>query len=286
MLPAIHRRMQGTSSSTPAVSTQQIDRASVAADLERDGFAVIRFPEADFDRIAEDIWRSLYPYYEWDDYRAGKTPGLRVEEGWKKSESVRRIAANPVIIDLLSDLYGRRAFAFQTLNFAVGTQQHVHADLVHFSARPPHFMCGVWVALEDVRNEAGPLMYYPGSHKWPVILPETIAMPRSSGNNPYEHYHLLEKAWQAEIEARDAKPATFLAKKGEALIWDANLWHGGAPQTDRSLTRHSQVTHYFFEGCSYWAPLTGEERHPVPIELPVPAAKTRPRFRWFAWFNR
>lgn len=278
--------MQGNPSSIPALNPEQIDRASVAADLERDGYAVIRFPEPDFDRIADDIWQTLHPYYEWDDYRAGKTPGLRVEEGWKKCDSVRRIAANPVIIDLLSDLYGRRAFAFQTLNFAVGTQQHVHADLVHFCSRPPHLMCGVWVAFEDIREEAGPLIYYPGSQKWPVILPETIDMPRSSGNNPYEHYHLLEKAWEAEIEARDAKPAMFLAKKGEALIWDANLWHGGGPQTDRSLTRHSQVTHYFFEGCSYWAPLTGEERHPVAIELPAPAAKARPRSRWLGWFRQ
>jgi hypothetical protein len=278
--------MQATSSSTPTVNGEHIDRAAVAADLERDGYAVIRFPEPDFERMADDIWQSLQPYYEWEDYRAGKTPGLRVEEGWKKNESVRRIASNPVMINLLSELYGRRAFAFQTLNFPVGTQQHVHADLVHFCARPPHLMCGVWVALEDVRKEAGPLIYYPGSHRWPVILPETIGLPRASGSNPYEHYHLLEEAWEAEIEKRDAKPVAFLAKKGEALIWDANLWHGGGPHTDRSLTRHSQVTHYFFEGCSYWAPLTGEERHPVPIEPLAPAASARPRSRWFSWFSR
>lgn len=278
--------MQGTSTSTETPNPEQIDRASVAADLERDGFAVIPFPEPKLDQMAEDIWQSLQPFYKWDDYRAGKTDGLRVGDAWKWKKNIRRIAANPIILDLLSELYGRRAFAFQTLNFAVGTQQHVHADLVHFCARPPHFMCGVWVAFEDVSREAGPLLYYPGSHKWPVILPETINMPPASENNPYEHYHLLEKAWAAEIAARDAKPATFLAKKGEALIWDANLWHGGAPQTDHSLTRHSQVTHYFFEGCSYWAPLTGDERHPLPIELAAPAPKARSRSRWFSWFTR
>jgi hypothetical protein len=35
------------------------------------------------------------------------------------------------------------------------------------------------------------------------------------------------------------------------------------------LTRHSQVTHYFFEGCSYWTPLTGLDRPPVAIEPPA-----------------
>jgi hypothetical protein len=218
----------------PALNAPPIDRAAVATALERDGFAVIQFPEPDLDRMAEEIRQSLDPCYEWDDYRGGKTAGLRVENAWKTNDNVRRIAANPTIIDLL----------------------------------------------------AGPLIYYPGSHKWPVILPETVNAPRASGNNPYENYHLLEKAWEAEIAARGTEPMAFLAKKGEALIWDANLWHGGAPQTDRSLTRHSQVTHYFFEGCTYWAPLTGEERHPVPIGPPAVAPPARSRFRLLDWFRR
>ena len=32
---------------------------------------------------------------------------------------------------------------------------------------PEGFMCGVWVALEDMDMENGPLVYYPGSHKLP-----------------------------------------------------------------------------------------------------------------------
>jgi ectoine hydroxylase-related dioxygenase (phytanoyl-CoA dioxygenase family) len=250
------------------MKSQPIDVAAVAANLERDGFAIFQFPEPDLDRMADDIWQSLQPHYDWEGYRAGKEVALRVPDAWTVNENVRRIATNREVVDLLSELYGRRAFPFQTLNFAVGTQQHVHADLVHFCARPAHFMCGVWVALEDIQAEAGPLIYYPGSHKWPVILPENINAPLGTKEIPYEHYHLLEKAWETEIEARGAQPAAFLPRKGQALIWDANLWHGGARQTNRSLTRHSQVTHYFFEGCTYWTPLTGIERHPVAIEPP------------------
>lgn len=46
-----------------------------------------------------------------------------------------------------------------------------------------------------------------------------------------------------------------MIEKGQAVIWAANLLHGGAPQKDRERTRHSQVTHYFFEGCKNFAPL-------------------------------
>jgi hypothetical protein len=31
--------------------------------------------------------------------------------------------------------------------------------------------------------------------------------------------------------------------------------HGGAPQKDPRRTRYSQVTHYYFEGCTYYTPL-------------------------------
>jgi hypothetical protein len=253
----------------PSRPRKYFDSKVVAQDMERDGFAVIDFPEPEFDRLADDIWQSLQTYFDWEPWRNGTAGGVRVPDAWTVNESARRIATNAAIIDLLSGIYGRRAFAFQTLNFAVGTQQSIHADLVHFCARPVQFMCGVWVALEDISDEAGPLLYYPGSHKWPPLLPENVGAPMAAHESPYEHYHMLEKAWTAEIEERNAKPVRFTPRKGQALIWAANLLHGGAPQKNRALTRQSQVTHYFFEGCSYFTPLTGEARNPKPIEPPA-----------------
>ena len=52
-------------------------------------------------------------------------------------------------------------------------------------------------------------------------------------------------------------------KKGQALIWASNLLHGGSAHRDKGRTRHSQVTHYYFEGCQYYQPLSsyGGYRH-------------------------
>ena len=47
----------------------------------------------------------------------------------------------------------------------------------------------------------------------------------------------------------------FLPKAGEIIIWHGNLLHGGSKVLDNSLTRLSQVTHYFFEGCAYMTPI-------------------------------
>ena len=44
-------------------------------------------------------------------------------------------------------------------------------------------------------------------------------------------------------------------KKGQTFIWAASLLHGGSERKDTSLTRLSQVTHYWFEGADYyWVP--------------------------------
>ncbi len=235
------------------VSTQTME---VARKLRKDGFAVIDFPDPDFGRVAAKIIKTLDSKYDWKAWREGKTPNLRIQDAWKTVPEVKQIARNPTILKLLSDLYGRQAFPFQTLNFPVGTQQHFHTDSVHFSCCPERFMCGVWVALEDIDSDNGPLVYYPGTQALPVFTNEHIGInPDTQGPNPFIHYPAYERAWEAIVEALELKPLYFHAKKGQALIWAANLLHGGAAQKDINRTRYSQVTHYYFEGCCYYTPL-------------------------------
>ncbi len=230
------------------------DTLEIARTLRKDGFAVLDFPDPDFNRLSEKIIRALDSKYEWEAWRKGATPNLRIQDAWQQVPEVKQIACNPQILKLLSDLYGRRAFPFQTLNFAVGTQQHFHTDSVHFSSCPERFMAGVWLALEDIDSDNGPLVYYPGSHALPVFTNEHIGINPDTRGNPVSHYPAYEKAWEALVEALDLKPLFFHAKKGQALIWAANLLHGGAAQKDLKRTRYSQVTHYYFEGCSYYTP--------------------------------
>ena len=151
----------------------------VARDLRDKGYAVIDFPAADIDALAEGIIAELTPRYDFEGWRReghARREGLRVQDAWETSELVRRVAAEPRILDLLSRLYGRRAFPFQTLNFPVGTQQDAHSDSMHFSSVPERFMCGVWLALEDIDEGNGALEYYPGSHKLPIYTNEHIGV--------------------------------------------------------------------------------------------------------------
>lgn len=233
----------------------------IAADLHHQGFAVFDFPDPDLLPRIERIQQRLAPHYGIDlaNPESDKTTGLRrVQDAWQQDPDVRAIAANPRVLDLLSRLYGRKAFPFQTLNFPVGTQQDAHSDAVHFSSLPERFMCGVWLAMEDISAEAGPLFYYPGSHRWP-IMSNAIIGRRGFGSDLNSAQDPYGPAWQALCDAHGATPQTFLARKGQALIWCANLLHGGSLQTDPRLTRWSQVTHYYFDDCIYYTPAFSDE---------------------------
>ena len=246
----------------------------IATQLSERGYATLAFPDQDFDGRAERIKRTLAPRYgiDFEDDRADKTVGeRRIQDAWKFDEDVRAIASNTAILALLDKLYGRPAFPFQTLNFPVGTEQAPHTDVVHFSSLPERFMCGVWVALEDITLDNGPLCYFPGSHRWPILTNALIGR-RGHGSALASAQDPFEPAWTALREATGAIEDRFLARKGEALIWSANLLHGGSAQTDRRRTRWSQVTHYYFEDCIYYTPAFSDEalgqlhlRHPVAI---------------------
>lgn len=231
---------------------------SIARQMRDVGFAVFDFPDPEFEQLADGIINDLGTY--WDDAsiprQSIQEDQTRIQDAWQFNEAVQRLATNPRILELLKALYGRQGWPFQTLNFRYGSQQHHHTDIVHFSSIPERFMCGVWVALEDIVLEAGPLVYYPGSHRWPIYANEHIGYTLKIGDKPTQAlYHEL---WESLVTLNGTKPQQFLAKKGQALLWAANLLHGGAPRINPQVTRWSQVTHYYFEGCTYVTPMLSD----------------------------
>lgn len=232
----------------------------IASQLNTQGYAVIDLGVDNFDNTADAIINNLGKHFSeeaWARCKDGVGGNLRVQDAWRFDENVKRLACNPKLISLLSKLYGRRAHAFQTLNFPIGTEQHFHTDSLHFSSNPERFMCGVWIALEDITMDNGPLVYYPGSHSWPIYTNEHIGQCANQLEK-LPTQDLYQDMWMALVKSKKATPQHFLAKKGQALIWASNLLHGGSRQLNRDLTRWSQVTHYFFENCSYYTPMQSD----------------------------
>jgi len=172
----------------------------------------------------------------------------RITDAWKNHDVIGYLAFNNKIMNVLTQLYKRKPIPFQTLNFYLGTEQKVHSDQIHFCSDPVDLMCGVWIALEDVSVDSGPLVYYPGSHKLPFYSMQHLKI--EPGN--YVEY---EKKIQQKIDKTGITPEYGVIKKGDIIIWHANLIHGGSKRNNINLTRKSVVIHYFFEKCKYWTPI-------------------------------
>jgi hypothetical protein len=247
----------------------------LARDLHDKGFAILRFPDADFDARAVRMRSRLQECFEQrDSLREQKVyaDGPRLQDAWRIDADVKALACNARILALLQKLYGRPAFPFQTLNFRYGSQQHMHTDAVHFSSNPERFMCGIWVALEEVHAGNGPLFYYEGSHRWPIYTNEHIGVTASALERDQISQQIYHALWQRQTEIHGVRRFSLHAPAGTALIWASNLLHGGEAVRDAGSTRWSQVTHYYFDGCSYYTPMhsdvfLGKTSFRLPVNL-------------------
>ena len=221
-------------------------------EYNRNGFVVIPnlLPESLIDRTrndaAEKAFNPDFPIATQRDER-------RVQDFWKVSEASKELACYPQLLEILELFYGREPIPFQTLNFKFGSQQRAHSDTIHFSSLPARYMCGVWVALEDITEENGPVFYYPGSHRLPEY---DFSQIRNEAITPsYSDYVQYEDFIEKIVAVNKFEKKKFLAKKGDLLIWSSNIIHGGSLVTKEGATRWSQVTHYFFKDCYYYTPM-------------------------------
>lgn len=127
-----------------------------------------------------------------------------------------------------------------TLTFEYGSQQRLHFDTFYMPPATPNQMLATWIALDPVQENNGPLVYVPESHKI-----EPYLFSSGTTHAKLEEMPAFDRYIDAELDKRSLKPVTLAAEPGDVFIWHAQLYHGGAPINDLSLTRRSIVTHYF-----------------------------------------
>lgn len=214
------------------------------------GYLIID-PEID-EAIIDRALTQIKPEFE-------KRQTNRLQDAWKEQDAVKKIATAPRILEILQTLYQRRPIPFQTLNFSTGSQQRTHSDSIHFNSVPERYMAGVWVALEDVHDGNGPLHYFPGSHRLPFYDLSILGLKGSNSTSIEDmitnYYHKYEDFIEQLVAQKQLEKKILNMKKGQALIWSANLLHGGEKITQEGSTRYSQVNHFYFENCAYYRPM-------------------------------
>jgi hypothetical protein len=230
----------------------------------RDGFVII--PRAishelidSLDIEVDRIWsgtsphRCLVEFWE-DGVRTEKPAGPVFKDKAVKlldlhcvSDVARQIIFSKRIERFLTLLFERPALATQTLYFRWGSGQEMHQDSAFVKISSPLQLAASWIALEDISPDTGELEYYVGSHRLEDYLFEHTSkwMPAHSAE-----YRPYVDSLHKRSSDRGLKRERFLAKKGDVLLWSADLAHGGSSYIDRGITRKSLVTHYCPVSCN------------------------------------
>lgn len=255
-----------------------------AAQMHTEGFCVLEIEDLVSGPDCQDLIDQLQTRMavELEDWEAGRAGAPRLQDGWRQLPAARSLALQPQVLSLLRHLYGREPFAFQTLNFPVGSEQTFHSDAVHFHAEPQGFMCGVWIPLADVEPDSGPLIYYPGSHRLPYRSAASLGLTPAQVSAEPHPQRFFEPGWHDDVARLGLEPQLFLPCRGQVLIWHANLLHGGSPVANRQARRWSQVVHYYFADCLYTTPMQSFSREQGGIAYRNPVDVKTGRHIWSA----
>ncbi|MBQ0934410.1 phytanoyl-CoA dioxygenase family protein [Ideonella paludis] len=169
--------------------------------------------------------------------------GHRIIDLYAVSAAAREAVFTPRASRLLNLIFGEPALAIQSLYFEYGSQQAVHQDTAYVVSRKPLALAAIWIALEDVQPGTGELCYYPGGHRLPHDLFGGTRKHWIQSQDGVEEHQRYLKSLRERSEAAGLTLETFLPKKGDVLLWHADLPHGGT-RISTLHTRRSYVLHF------------------------------------------
>jgi len=236
------------------------DEAANLAKFSRDGYFTIQIelPRGDADAVDADVdrlWteRPANIVYGYDsppkrlsvaDPSHDRKPRYRIVDLQAVSEVALRLYLEPTLHRYASLILGETAVATQSLYFEFGSQQVLHRDSTVVPTKEFGHLVAAWIALEDIADEAGPLMYVPGSQRFRFY---EFAPGRCLYDPTADSASDVEKAmafYEKQLTESGLPTRRFLARRGEVLLWHSALMHGGAATVDEARTRKSLVVHY------------------------------------------
>ncbi len=179
----------------------------------------------------------------------------------KKVGAFCQILKHADLLRSIQLLIGREPKPLQTIASHKGSQQGLHSDSIHMTTYPLGYLTAAWIAFEDIHPDCGPLVYYPGSHRLPYVFSKEVGITEEDFKTQgYAPYHARYEPYiRRLVEERELEPAYFHAKKGDVLIWHANLIHGGSARRNLELSRRSVVCHFFVKNAFVYHDLAASQ---------------------------
>ena len=190
---------------------------------------------------------------------SGFTPGSsqRLQRMHIKYDSFWDVTTYQKTQTVIDTLMQTPSTVCQVIGFINGTQQAPHQDAIHLSVFPQGYMCGAWIALEDVQPDSGELIIYPGSHRWDPVMMKDVGIEKVCHSRWSEFADTVQVKWRDLVDRSGVEPMTYRPKRGSLLVWHERLMHGGSKRLNKALTRKSCVTHHFAQGGIIYYDSTG-----------------------------
>jgi len=176
-----------------------------------------------------------------------------IVDGWKSSKNIKILTEQSFILDFLKVAYGRDSIPFQTINKTSGYTSDFICNSLIYGTAPQHFMCVVYIILEDINNESF-IEYYSNSHTLPILTNEVLGIIKNSDDKHIDtdkiHFaHALRLVEQLELPVQKIH-----AKKGDVIIVSSNLIYSIKPAETGSY----QENYYTFNNCVNYIPCLSE----------------------------
>jgi ectoine hydroxylase-related dioxygenase (phytanoyl-CoA dioxygenase family) len=233
--------------------------ASAFRKFVTDGYMVLEnlFDDALLDGVNADIDDAVSKKYKGYEYGSSQ----RIEHLHLNYRNVEKLFLDRRYLDIVDKLFQSSARPCQTLTYVFGSQQDAHQDTVHLTPFPAGYMCGVWIALEDIREDSGELEVFTGSHRLPRAYMHEVNCNKVTGGDWREFIEKMVSHWKNCLDEESFPKFVYRPKKGTALIWHENLMHGGSIRRNPELSRRSIVIHCFADGAVVYYDSTGEVGH-------------------------
>jgi len=174
--------------------------------------------------------------------------------GWENpcpymhTPSLLKLATHKPIHDILESIIGEPMGVHLALTGWKSTERQWHQDNY---LNPPHvksWYVAIWVALDDIHEDAGPFEFIRGSHALPPIEGDKVVkefgLDVHDPTWPKQSEIALTPLVDAFIEKSSLKVEQFVPKKGDILFWHSRLLHRGSKPKKIALWRESVILHY------------------------------------------
>ena len=179
-------------------------------------------------------------------------------------DNVFNVLTCSALTDRIAGFLGNQGGLVQTMYFESSRGTADHSDHYFLGVNETDNMLGVWIALEDIENDAGRFHVYPGSH---LLAQESANEELMELYKQYDMYNQIaigghfegSKKQQLKAVLRADKTLKKIRKmagweryspalqKGDVLIFSSKTFHGSERPAENGHSRHSLTAHFVRE---------------------------------------